>query len=296
MKRRFWVVASTILFSCCTAATALAGEWRQDEVGWRYLDDNGEFLADRWYEEERVFYHFDDNGYMNTGWFFEPLDLTGVAPEYWDAYIEGTHGYQGYFYYFLPDGRLVQNAYTPDGYWVDAAGSWTWREADLEAAAAYEQEQKQMREDQDRKRKERERKRREINTHEELSDNYAEEALELINEKRAERGRQPLEMTEELNAAACIRAEEMSESFEHKRLNGEPFYSVLQEVGIEHTFSAENGAMGFSYYNAENVVRGWTNSPVHNAIMLASNYDMTGIGCYEKDGVYYWCQLFITNE
>lgn len=297
MKRRFWVVASTILFSCFTAATALAGEWRQDEVGWRYLDDNGEFLADRWLTYNRARYHFDENGYMNTGWYFDPLDFALEKEEDIPNLMKDTHGYGGYYYYFEPEGKLVQYDYTPDGYWVDVSGAWDFCQADLSAAKRYQEEQEAKRIYLKEKEQERLNQAWKGETREDgICEEYVEELFDLINEERDKINRNQLIMSDMLNRAAEIRAEEMAESFEHKRTDGRAFSTVLDDEGISYEFAAENGAQIFSSSTAVSALGAWMRSPLHKAIMLSNNYSVTGLGCYCKDDVYYWCQLFITTE
>lgn len=294
MKKQFWVIVGSILFSCLTAATALAGEWRQDEVGWKYLDDDGKFLTDEWLTYNRARYHFDENGYMSTGWYFAALDFTLEKEEDIPNLMTDTHNYGGYYYYFEPNGKLVQYNYTPDGYWVDVSGAWDFAQADLSAAKRYKEEQEEKK----KKAKEQE-QHRQIEKNEMREDGICEESIEelfdMINEERDRVNRNQLIMSEALNRAAEIRAEEMAESFDHKRADGRAFTTVLEDEGISYEHAAENGAQVYSS-NAVSAFGAWMRSPVHKAIMLSDNYDITGIGCYCKDDVYYWCQLFITTE
>ena len=66
------VIAGTVLsMSLCMGLTAYAGEWRQDEVGYWYVMDDGSYCTNEWKELDGAWYHFDDQGYMRTGWYEE---------------------------------------------------------------------------------------------------------------------------------------------------------------------------------------------------------------------------------
>ncbi len=86
--KKLTVMALTAAISMAVSAPALAGQWKQDAVGWWYDNGNGTYPADRW---EWV----DGNG-------------DGIAE----------------CYYFDRYGYCFMNSFTPDGYWVDANGAW----------------------------------------------------------------------------------------------------------------------------------------------------------------------------
>lgn len=86
---------------------------------------------------------------------------------------------------------------------------------------------------------------------------------------------------------AQIRAEEISESFSHKRPDG--------TVGeYSHYQFMENIAMRQS--SPEEVVDAWLNSSGHRAAIMADYSDQgnyMGVGVYEKNGVLHWVLEFI---
>lgn len=304
-------MAVTALLAIGSAMTAFAGQWQQDEKGWRYRNDDGSYVAQdgKCYKNEDGFdvidgaffadkrYQFDTNGYMVTGWYFCPENLTDMDPKEIPYFMEDTHGYGGYWNYYRPDGSLVQFDYTPDGYWMDASGCWDFQPANLTAAAAYtaEQEAKRIAAEE---RNNASNNPTSIEQQEIPEDGFnyelPDEAFEIINEKRSQYNKNVLTASDILNEAAQIRAKEMSEDFGHDRLDGSSFSSILDELGIECTQAGENGAKGL--IKANGVVSGWMNSPLHKAILLASYYDQVGIGCYVKDGQYYWAAIFITSK
>lgn len=78
-------------------------------------------------------------------------------------------------------------------------------------------------------------------------DEYINSVLNLMNEERAAAGVAPISLDDGLNAIAKIRAEEITEVFEHTRPNGEPFYQIGLETikNIQIYTLGENIAMGY---------------------------------------------------
>lgn len=59
---------ATACLSAIMSMTSLAGEWRQDTIGWWYQNDDGTYPINTWIYDEDYWYHFGSNGYMQTGW------------------------------------------------------------------------------------------------------------------------------------------------------------------------------------------------------------------------------------
>ena len=57
-----------LIAACCASAifsmSSLAGEWKQNETGWQYQNDDGSYAANGWQEISGKQYYFDANGYM----------------------------------------------------------------------------------------------------------------------------------------------------------------------------------------------------------------------------------------
>lgn len=98
--------------------------WLQDSRGWKYQKADGTMAADEWLTENNLTYRIDADGYMATGWrrfsdgvwyYFKP-----------SGYMAGSCWIldEGDWFYLGADGRLLQNAVTPDGYQVDENGIW----------------------------------------------------------------------------------------------------------------------------------------------------------------------------
>lgn len=66
--RKTKLLIATLAMSAIMATTALAGEWKQDQTGWWYQNDDGSYPTNTWQEVDGKLYCFDTNGYMRTGW------------------------------------------------------------------------------------------------------------------------------------------------------------------------------------------------------------------------------------
>lgn len=118
------------------------------------------------------------------------------------------------------------------------------------------------------------------------------QVLELVNRDRANHGLGKVTMTAELNEAAARRAQEIVSTFSHTRPDGRSCFSVLSECGVSYSSCGENIAAG--QRTAEDVERGWMNSPGHKANILNTNYSHIGVGYVTVPGGYgtYWVQIF----
>jgi hypothetical protein len=56
------VACASVLFSM----TSFAGEWKQDNTGWYYLNDDGSYPASAWQEIDGKQYYFNERGYSLT--------------------------------------------------------------------------------------------------------------------------------------------------------------------------------------------------------------------------------------
>ena len=124
------------------------------------------------------------------------------------------------------------------------------------------------------------------------SSEFAEEVLKLVNIERDKAGVDPLELAEELNECAEIRAEELIKNFSHTRPDGTSCFTILED--IQYNTCGENIAAGSP--TPERVVEQWMESPGHRANILNGNYKYLGVGyCYNENDMYrhYWVQLFI---
>ncbi|MEK4715127.1 CAP domain-containing protein [Sporosarcina sp. FSL K6-5500] len=115
--------------------------------------------------------------------------------------------------------------------------------------------------------------------------------LDLTNVERQKAGLQPLQTDAKLMNSARQKSTDMASKgyFSHTSPTyGSPF-DQMKSNGITYKSAAENIAMG--QRTAEEVVKGWMESPGHRQNILTPGFTHIGIG-YDKNGNY-WTQQFI---
>lgn len=113
----------------------------------------------------------------------------------------------------------------------------------------------------------------------------AEEVFAQVNQARADVGLPELVWSDELAAAAEVRAQEIHQSFSHTRPDGSLWWTVNSEI-----IYGENIAKG--YQTADSVVMAWMESSDHKDNILYSGFQTIGIAVYNVDGKWYWAQEF----
>lgn len=111
------------------------------------------------------------------------------------------------------------------------------------------------------------------------------EVFTQVNQARAEIGLPELAWSDELAAAAEVRAQEIHQSFSHTRPDGSPWWTVNSEI-----IYGENIARG--YQSADSVVTAWMESSDHKDNILYSGFQTIGVAVYNVDGKWYWAQEF----
>ena len=118
------------------------------------------------------------------------------------------------------------------------------------------------------------------------------EIFNLTNLARTEQNLTPLTYNIELQTAADIRAQEISQVFSHIRPNNTTCFTVASE--IEYNVIGENIIMADNPLNSPSILMDtWMNSEGHKANILFPDYSSIAIGIYVKDNVTYAVQLFI---
>lgn len=125
-----------------------------------------------------------------------------------------------------------------------------------------------------------------------ISDDYRQAVLELVNVERAKHNLSPLRMSNDLLDGAAIRAKELTVLFSHTRPDGSDFDTVISG---KNRYMGENIAAGYGSPKA--VVAGWMDSPGHRANILNPNFEELGVGYIHVDNdpnIYcnYWVQIF----
>ena len=121
-------------------------------------------------------------------------------------------------------------------------------------------------------------------------EHYAEGTLELVNEARAEEGLPALTLDPDLVEAAEIRARELCEIYSHTRPDGRRGSTVIDDLDIPCTVSAENIAMGSS---TSINIQVWLDSPGHKKQMMGERYQTYGAALIQTEtGRTYAIQIF----
>ena len=117
---------------------------------------------------------------------------------------------------------------------------------------------------------------------------YQQQVLTLVNQQRAYYGLSPLGMTKALTDVAMVRAAEISYRYDsgHIRPNGQPFFSIVPR----YYNASENMAWGQT--TPAQVMNDWMNSQLHREDILTTDCTYIGIGCFVRNGTYYWIQVF----
>lgn len=121
---------------------------------------------------------------------------------------------------------------------------------------------------------------------------FIKEVIRLTNIERQKAGENSVQENAALDRGAAVRAKECAIKYGHHRPNGEIFSTAYYESGAGNILG-ENIAVGF--LTPKGVVDGWVNSQGHYVTMIDSRATHMGAGCYKKDGVIYWVQIFAKN-
>ena len=103
------ILAITLLFSTVPVYAADA-HWEQDQIGWRYVDESGNYVVSSWVTSktgegvDRYFY-LNADGYMVTGWYYIDDAYYYFAED--GARYSGWLKDSGKWYYLGQDGKMV---------------------------------------------------------------------------------------------------------------------------------------------------------------------------------------------
>lgn len=64
MNKKILAIFSIITLSIMLPFSSFAGEWKQENGGWKYQNDDGSFMKGSWQQINNSWYYFDEGGYM----------------------------------------------------------------------------------------------------------------------------------------------------------------------------------------------------------------------------------------
>lgn len=114
--------------------------------------------------------------------------------------------------------------------------------------------------------------------------------LDLINGEREKAGLHEYKTNEDLQAAADVRAEEISQLFESKRPDGSEIYTVYSEYGIRIAFYGESIRTG--HETADGIFRAMMKDESDSSSILDMDYTHIGIGIYKNAKNIYWAIIY----
>ena len=88
MKKTFAMFSAALATGILLTSTAFAGQWKQDNIGWWWQNDDGSYPVNQW------------------------------------QWLDGNQDGVSECYYFGADGYMFVNTTTPDGYAVNVDGAW----------------------------------------------------------------------------------------------------------------------------------------------------------------------------
>lgn len=109
---------------------------------------------------------------------------------------------------------------------------------------------------------------------------YAEEVMQLVNQRRAANGCRPLAINQAMTSAAYQHSQDMGVNgyFAHDTPSGVTPWTRMRDAGYDQP-AAENIAEG--YRTPQEAVDGWMNSPGHRRNILNCSYKAAGVGYYD---------------
>jgi uncharacterized protein YkwD len=122
-----------------------------------------------------------------------------------------------------------------------------------------------------------------------------ESILNQVNQYRQTQNLPPLEFNETVSEQARAHSATMAKSDQLSHDGFENRWEAIRKV-IAARGMAENVAFNKGHSQPDNIaVQGWIQSPGHHKNMIG-NYNATGIGIVEKDGKYFFTQIFILKN
>lgn len=109
------------------------------------------------------------------------------------------------------------------------------------------------------------------------------QVVELTNSERAKAGLPPLVMNSRLSSAALAKGQDMlsDQYWAHIAPDGKEPWSFIKESGYTYKVAGENLARDF--YNSNDMVSAWMNSPTHKANIVNNNYKEIGIAVIDGE-------------
>lgn len=304
MKKVLAAMTTAVGLMVLASFPAFAGQWQQDDGGWWWKNEDGSYPVGQWvwidgnHDGEAENYYFNEKGYLLTNAEIQGTQVNEAGARVIDGVVCTTRISAGCDWYpgkelngescgSCAEGKrttaMAADIDLNDPANVDAW--WNQQEWETVSGDMVIEDYRGERTEEDEGDEE---KGEEIDPYE-----LAYRIVELVNEERERKGKDELEINDELMESAMVRAEEVSEFFSHTRPDGSLCSTAIT---ISYSLMAEN-VIWEKVDAMENIAQfaigGWLDSSRHKVNMLNSKYKETGVGVYIKENKIYIVQVFI---
>ena len=121
MFNQTWLHQGGSWYAFKSSGAMISADWLYDNGSWYYLKDSGS-MATGWLNDGGTWYYLKDSGSMATGWVKDKGSWYYLKDS--GAMATGWIKDNGKWYYLASSGNMLSNTRTPDGYYVDASGTW----------------------------------------------------------------------------------------------------------------------------------------------------------------------------
>lgn len=249
------------------------GSWVKEEAGWAYYNVENMRLSGWIQDQYQCWYMLDyDSGIMKTGWVAENSDWYYLNPDNGIMQDSKWITENSTSYYLLPNGKMAVGLVEIDGvsHLFAENGSYLGEAS---------QNDEPLPPDSDLSESSYER-------------SMAEQVIDQVNEYRAEAGLKALSnASAALQNAADIRVNELAADFSHERPDGSYFATVLDEVGIDTYYYAEN--IAFEYQSVDEAMDFWMHSESHRINILNESFNEIAVSLIPSSTGYLWAMICI---
>ena len=120
---------------------------------------------------------------------------------------------------------------------------------------------------------------------------YAERVAAMVNQVRRENGVPEMMILPTLNRIANVRANEITQKFDHTRPDGSGIRDIIDQYNVGWRKIGENIAKGQP--TPESAMDSWMHSERHRGNILNPDYQYIGVSVVYANGTYHWVQIFL---
>lgn len=123
--KKIKTIISAIILSTSLCFSSFAGEWKSDNNGWKYQNDDGSCIASSWKEINGKWYYFNEGGYMLSNTTTPDGCTVNESGEWVQSKETSGSSSTGNKYTFDTKGKWVKENRIPEGEYVYYPGEQT---------------------------------------------------------------------------------------------------------------------------------------------------------------------------